>query len=83
MTRQQFNSGLIQELTFRKDHAEARISRLDSEVRAQLDRLPIDIPANRISAMRQLHVVQGLLIEAQAERELIATVEQELASVPK
>ena len=83
MTRQQFKSGLVQELNFRKDHAEARISRLDSEVRAQLDRLPIDIPANRIIVMRQLHAVQGFLIEAQAERELIVSIEQELASVPK
>jgi hypothetical protein len=82
MTRQQFNAGLIQELNFRKDHAEARITRLDSEIRAQLDRLPVDIPANRIVIMRQLHAVQGFLIEAQAERELVATVERELASVP-
>ena len=82
MTRQQFTSGLIQELNFRKDHAEARITRLDSEIRAQLDRLPVDIPANRICVMRQLHAVQGLLIETQAERELIGSIEQQIASVP-
>jgi hypothetical protein len=82
MTRKQFNAGLIQELNFRKDHAEARITRLDSEIRAQLDRLPVDIPANRIVIMRQLHAVQGFLIEAQAERELISTIEQQLTSVP-
>lgn len=83
MTRQQFTSGLVQELNFRKDHAEARITRLDSEIRAQLDKLPTDIPVNRIVVMHQLHAVQGLLIEVQTERELIATIEQELASVPK
>jgi hypothetical protein len=83
MTRQQFTSGLVQELNFRKDHAEAQIFRLDSEVRAQLDRLPIDVPANRVNVMRQLHAVQGLLIEFQAEREWIATIEQELDSITK